>query len=229
MAFNDKYDPQTLNDLVIDPNNKRVLEMMVAGNTHDHLLLEGTNGTAKSTIAELLPRLKHGDDHQIENVRCFEGLVIDQKILDSWLNFYGWCRANRDAAYIIIDEIDTLDKNLSLFWQWLDQRRDYITVIGTTNKLMAVPKAMRSRMRCLTFRAVKAIDMLPRAKFIMKSEGIAIDDDHLLAELSAIESTGDIRKYLQRLELLAHGIRSGSIATQTQANGIRQSSIRRVK
>lgn len=229
MAFNGKYDPQTLNDLVIDPNNKRVLEMMVAGHIQDHLLLEGTNGTAKSTIAELLPKLKHGNDYQIENVRCYEGFVIDQKMLDSWLNFYGWCRVNRDAAYIIIDEIDTLDKNLPLFWQWLDQRRDYVTVIGTTNKLMAVPKAMRSRMRCLTFRAVKAIDMLPRAKFIMQSEGIAIDDDHLLAELVSVELSGDIRKYMQRLEILAHSIRAGSIATQTQASGIKQSSIRRVK
>lgn len=229
MAFFGKYDPKTLDDLVIDPNNKTVLEMMVAGQLQDHLLLEGTNGTAKSTIAELLPRLKHGEDYQIENVRCYEGFVIDQKMLDSWLNFYGLCRANHDAAFIIIDEINTLQINLSLFWQWLDQRRDCITVIGTTNKLMAVPRAMRSRMRCLTFRAVKAIDMLPRARFIMQSEGIVIDDGHLLAELGAIESTGDLRKYMQRLELLVHGIRSGSIATQSQAGEIKQSSIRRVK
>ena len=196
MAFNGKYDPKTLNDLVIDPSNKRVLEMMVAGTIQDHLLLEGVNGTAKSTIAGLLPRLKHGDDHQVENVRCYEGFVIDQKMLDSWQNFYGWCRANRERAYIIIDEIDTLEKNLSLFWQWLDQRRDCVTVIGTTNKLMAVPRAMRSRMKCLTFRPLKAVDMLPRAAVIMQAEGVVVDQALLLAELEAVEALGGYSQIL---------------------------------
>ena len=59
MAFNDKYDPQTLDDLVIEPNNRTVIEMMVKGLLSDHLILEGTNGTAKSTIAKLLPGLRH--------------------------------------------------------------------------------------------------------------------------------------------------------------------------
>ena len=229
MAFNGRYDPKTLDDLVMDPNNRTVLEMIVAGTIQDHLLLEGANGTAKSTISALLPRLKHGDDHQIENVRCYEGFVIDQKMLDSWQNFYGWCRANRERAYIIIDEIDTLEKNLSLFWQWLDQRRDCITVIGTTNKLMAVPRAMRSRMKCLTFRPLKAVDMLPRAAEIMQAEGVLVDDARLLAELEAVEALGDIRKYLERLEVLVHELRAGSVVPTAQTTQAQRPVIQRVK
>jgi replication-associated recombination protein RarA len=229
MAFNGKYDPKTLDDLVIDPNNKRVLEMIVAGRLQDHLLLEGTNGTAKSTIANLLPKLKHGEDYEIAHVKAYEGFVIDQKLLDKWINIHGWCRGNQDATYIVIDEIDTLDKNHSLFWQWLDQWRDRITVIGTTNKLMAVPRAMRSRMNCLTFRPVKAIDMLPRAKVIMQSEGITIDDAALLAELVAIVSLGDIRKYMHQLERLVHDFRSVALVSKAPAIPTTKPIIKRVK
>jgi replication-associated recombination protein RarA len=208
MAFNGRYDPHTLDDLVIDPHNRRVLEMMVSGQLRDHLLLEGTNGTAKSTIASILPRLKHGEDYEVEHVKAFPGFALDQALLDKWVNMYSWNRINGNAFYLVIDEIDTIDKNHSLFWQWLDQWRDRIAVIGTTNKLMAVPRAMRSRMKCLTFRPVKAIDMLPRARVIMRGEGVEINDTALLSELVAIEALGDIRKYMERLEVMAFDLRS---------------------
>lgn len=216
MAFDRKYDPKTLDDLVIDPTNKHVLELMIAEKLQDHLLLEGTNGTAKSTIADLLPILKHGSAYQIEHVHAHEDFAIDQQTLDLWSTHQAWCRVNHDACYIVIDEIDTINKGLALFWQWLDQWRDRITVIGTTNKLMAIPRAMRSRMKCLTFRPVKAIEMLPRARVIMQSEGIAIDDVSLLHELTAVESLGDIRKYMERLEFLAKSHQSGSVSLQNQ-------------
>lgn len=229
MAFNGRYDPHSLDDLVIDPYNKRVLEMMVSGQLRDHLLLEGTNGTAKSTIAALVPRLKHGEDCEVEHVKAFPGFALDQALLDKWVNMYSWNRINGNAFYLVIDEIDTIDKNHSLFWQWLDQWRDRIAVIGTTNKLMAVPRAMRSRMKCLTFRPLKAVDMLPRAAVIMRGESVVVDDARLLAELVTVEALGDIRKYLERLEVLVHDVRAGSIVPKAQTTHAHRPVIQRVK
>ncbi len=214
MAFNNKYDPKTLDDLVIDKNNLQILRLMTSQLIKDHLLLEGANGTGKSTITDLLPKLTHGQNYQVENIKAHEDFVIDKDVLLCWENFCGLARAQGDAAYIVIDEIDTIKKNHALFWQWLDTRRGTVTVIGTTNRLMAVPKAMRSRMKCLTFKPVKTIAMLPRAREIMKAENLVVNDNYLLSELTAVQSFGDIRKYMERLELVAVALRMGAIDSQ---------------
>ena len=229
MAFNGKYDPQTLDDLVIEPNNKMVLEMMVKGLLSDHLILEGTNGTAKSTIAKLLPRLRHGQDYDIEHVKAHSGLVIDQNLLDQWQNIQAWSRIAGRAQYIMIYEIDTLGNNLSLFWQWLDEWRGHVTLIGTTNKVMAIPRALRSRAKVLTLKPVKAVDMLTRARFVMQSEGLDVSDSFLLNELQSVESLSDIRKYMERLEYVCHGLRDGNLVAPTQTPSNKRPKMRRVK
>lgn len=229
MAFNDKYDPQTLDDLVIEPNNRTVLEMMVKGLLSDHLILEGTNGTAKSTIAKLLPRLRHGQDYDIEHVKAHPGLVIDETLLDKWQNIQAWSRLAGRAQYIMIDEMDTLGDKLSLFWQWLDEWRGQVTLIGTTNKVMAIPRALRSRAKVLALKPVKAVDMLPRARFVMQSEGLDVSDSFLLSELQSVESLSDIRKYMERLEYVCHGLRDGNPVAPTQAPSNKRPKMRRVK
>ena len=229
MAFNDKYDPQTLDDLVIESNNKMVLEMMVKGLLSDHLILEGTNGTAKSTIAKLLPRLRHGQDYDIEHVKAHSGLVIDQNLLNQWQNIQAWSRVAGRAQYIMIDEIDTLGDKLSLFWQWLDEWRGHVTLIGTTNKVMAIPRALRSRAKVLTFKPVKAVDMLPRARFVMQSEGLDVSDSFLLNELQSVESLSDIRKYMERLEYVCVNLRAGNLVAPTQTPSNKRPKMRRVK
>jgi replication-associated recombination protein RarA len=229
MAFNNKYDPKSLNDLVIDPNNQMILRLFTNQSLQGHLLLEGTNGTGKSTITALLPVLTHGANQQVLHVFANEEFEIDEAVLASWDNFYGFCRVQGDAAYIVIDEIDTIKRNHALFWQWLDQRNGLLTVIGTTNRLMAVPKAMRSRMKCLTFHPVKAVDMFPRAKYILCAEGISVPDAFLLSELKTVEPLGDIRKYMERLELLAVAVRTGAINPYAAPVVVPKPIIKRVK
>jgi replication-associated recombination protein RarA len=214
MAFNNKYDPKSLNDLVIDPNNLDILRLLANQAIKNHLLLEGTNGTGKTTITTLLPELIHGGNFSVEEVPGHEDFVIDSDCLCKWDNFVGFNRAQKIASYVVINEIDRIKRNLPLFWQWLDIRRDDVTVIGTTNKLLAVEKPMRSRMKCLSLQPIKAVEMLPRALQILQAENLRIDKAYLLSELQAVEHTQDIRKYMERLELVAIGLRAGAINPQ---------------
>lgn len=229
MAFNGKYDPKTLDDLVIDPDNKYILELIASQTLKKSLILDGTNGTGKSTITKILPELTHGENYQIEKVRGNKNFVIDQQRLDAWLNIYSFNKFQGHATYIVIDEIDKIERDVPLFWQWLEDWEPSITVIGTTNRLLAIDKAIRSRAKCLTLQPIKAVDMLPRAKAIMQAEELTIDDSYLLSELKVVESLGDIRKYMERLELVAIGLRTGRINPQGQTLTPKRSMMRRVK
>jgi replication-associated recombination protein RarA len=131
-----------------------------------------------------------------------------------WDYFISFNSSQQIASYVVINEIDKIKRNLPLFWQWLDTRREQVTVIGTTNKFLAIDQAMRSRMKCLTLQPVRAIDMLPRALQIMKAENLAIDETYLLSELQAVERLGDVRKYMERLELVAIALGTGAISPQ---------------
>ena len=229
MAFKNKYSPKTLDDLVIDAANLRVLKLMASQQLKDHLLLEGTNGTGKTSIIELLPTLTFGTNYQIEEAMGHKDFVINESVLNKWDNFISWGRFQDQASYILINEIDKITANLPLFWQWLDTNRERVTVIGTTNQVLAINKALRSRMKCLSLKPVTAINMLPRAQQIFASEGLSIDEAYLLSELKAVEASGDIRKYLERMELVAIAIRSGEVNADGVLATTLKRSLKRVK
>jgi replication-associated recombination protein RarA len=203
--------------------------MYANGALKNHLLLEGSNGTGKSSITKLLPKLTFGTDFQVLNVYGSNTVVIDEDVLATWNNFCSWCHINGDGAYIVIDEIDTILKHHSLLWQWLDSTAHQVIVIGTTNKLMAVPKAIRSRMKCLTLKPITALQMFPRAQAIMQAENVTIQSAKLLKELELIESIGDIRKYMERLELIAIGNQSMQSSSMNMSNIFNKHGMKRVK
>jgi len=229
MAFNSKYHPTALSDLVIEPDNLAILRLFENQSLKDHLLLEGTNGTGKTTITTLLPKLIHGTNYQVDEVWGHEDFVIDGSCVSKWDNFISFNCVQQIAPYVVINEIDKIKHNLPLFWQWLDLRREEVTVIGTTNKFLAIDQALRSRMKCLTLQPVRAIDMLPRALQIIQAEGLAVDKAYLLSELQAVERSGDIRKYMERLALVAIGLRTGAISPQGIQSSPAVRAIQRVK
>lgn len=229
MAFNNKYHPTALNDLVIEPDNLAILRLLEDRSLRDHLLLEGTNGTGKTTITTLLPKLIHGANYQVDEVWGNEDFMIDSSCVSNWDNFISFNSVQQIAPYVVINEIDKIKHNLPLFWQWLDLRREEVTVIGTTNKFFAIDQALRSRMKCLTLQPVRAIDMLPRALQIIQAEGLVVDKAYLLSELRTVERSGDIRKYMERLELIAIGLRTGAISPQGIQSSPAVRIIKRVK
>jgi hypothetical protein len=84
-------------------------------------------------------------------------------------------------------------------------------------------------MKCLSLKPVTAINMLPRALQIFASEGLSIDESYLLSELKAVDAFGDIRKYLERMELVAIAIRSGEVDADGVLSTTPQRSLKRVK
>jgi hypothetical protein len=63
----------------------------------------------------------------------------------------------------------------------------------------------------------------------MQAENVTIQSAKLLKELELIESIGDIRKYMERLELIAIGNQSMQSSSMNMSNIFNKHGMKRVK
>jgi len=197
MNLIEKYKPKNLSDLVL-PNDKVrfLLEDIADGLVVNHLLLTGTQGAQKTTIAKLLPGLIEGTDPFIEIIKGEADLDLTKTLLplENILMFGGL--SNQKYQYVLFEELDKVKTNLSLFWQMMDGWGDKVILLATANSYMAIDKSIRSRFKVIEMEPLTPEHFLDRAQVILKSEGIHLNDAYVLGELKNREALCDIRKYL---------------------------------
>lgn len=209
MNLIEKYKPKALSDLVVPNENIRyLLEDITEGSVVNNLLLTGTQGAQKTTIARLLPKLIERDDPRIEIIKGEADIDVPKilKPLENIVMFGGI--SSQKYQYVIFEEIDKVKTNLALFWQMMDSWGDKVILIATGNSYMAIDKSIRSRFKVIEMDALTPEHFLDRAQTILKSEGINLKDDYVLNELKNRESLSDIRKYMDVIcDIHRHHIR----------------------
>jgi DNA polymerase III delta prime subunit len=92
----------------------------------------------------------------------------------------------------------------------LDDIQEHVQIIFTTNHLQTIYGALRSRCTILEIKPALAMDWLVRARFIMKNEGLVMDDQLLLKIIEdQLKCEHDHRKLLQLLEQVVWQCRNG--------------------
>ena len=97
----EKYRPQTIDDLVIDPNTKTMFKDMVASGDISSMSLCGSAGIGKSTIARMLPRLVNAE---VKFIPCGTDGTVDV-VRDQIRPFCESASAGRIKC-VILDEFD---------------------------------------------------------------------------------------------------------------------------
>jgi|APCry1669190156_1035279.scaffolds.fasta_scaffold08410_2 replication-associated recombination protein RarA len=192
-----KYRPKSISDLVIpDIKIKTFLLDTVKGYGSNMILLNGTNGTGKSTIARLIPTLIEGYDPHWDILNGGTSFS-EEDAISQLKNIVSLARVlGQKYYYVIFDEIDKVNTSLSKLWQLIDTWPNDIMVIATSNDFMKIDKCMRSRFKVLNFPTIKARDFLPRAMEIFGKEKINLSAEYVLGELMKVENLSDIRKYM---------------------------------
>ena len=198
-----KYEPKSLAEMVIhDPDNAimPILKKIACGQINQNLLLYGTNGTGKTTLAKVLTSQfyqAYGEHDTTQHVQMAN--ESDSRNYD--VNKSLWHSSSSDVSWHILDEVDKCNhKNIyHILHHTLDNQHGHNYIL-TANHLHNIPNGIQSRARPLPIDCPTPAEFLPRAQFILQQEGIQVSAAKILAMLSAGEQ--DLRRYYDALELL---------------------------
>ena len=202
--FYQKYRPQSLDDIVFaDYQTEFMLKTIASRERHcDHLLLHGTNGSGKTSCAELIAKALTNN----------EGLLLKESYDDFFKHkdLYEYVHRNNfffksetdDRSVIIFNE---LDKNTKLhnLWMLMDEAKSNLFVIATTNNPLQIDAAVRSRCEKHEFKRITPLQFAPRALKIFEAENVDLDlqtvHQYLLQHSNA---ASDVRDYMRTVEML---------------------------
>ena len=214
MAIPD-YTPKTPEDIVFANDATRDLVLdLISGKTafpaygRNGIILYGTYGTGKSTLAALLPdamEMQRGGtkaDARIEKITAskngadlFASLALEAETMP-----FGTYR------YFVLDEADLLTATAM---RSLKTLMDLPTTVWMlcTNHLGGIDPAVKDRCHEIAFNAAPAHRWLPLARRIFADFGVPYSDETKIEELVALQA-GSARKVVNTLIELAQTVRA---------------------
>ena len=214
MSFVKKYAPKTLNDVVLEQSVKSKLDSYVRGGNKTPLILHGTNGLGKTSIAELLPSAMEGGIaiHPLNGPTDTFDTVKD--VISFFGNKYAFSLStfsggNRD--YFVLNEVYFTERVALKFRDYIEEYEDVVQFIFTTNSYMKIDKGIRDRCDDIELKPSKPQDWLPRVQQILQAENVRISDASVMSTITsqlAIDSSN--RQLLNKIEAVVWGYKSQS-------------------
>jgi replication-associated recombination protein RarA len=204
MMLSEKYRPTTIDDCVLsqlEPYQERQLREAARADRLPNLLLYGTPGTGKTTVARILC------DKEKYTVDVFNGSLLNKTGVSSLERLVHARSLFHDHRCILIDEIDGMTtEGQKALRALIEQNPEGVSWIFTANSRHAINDALQSRLMCISFSlplpdrvrqyADKIVD---RCLTVLKREGISdVNPDDVR---KIVQSCGfDIRQSLNELQ-----------------------------
>ena len=214
-----KYAPTSLDEVVF--NNKDTeyfLKGMTTGKySCENLILYGSNGNGKTTIANLMATALTGGSGLLINdtIDQFLGRPDLKNFLNNTAHLYGDDQHKR--CVVVFHELDKYTKSLCRLWSVMDETKDCLLVIVTTNDLMKLEKSFRHRFDCYKFAQITPMEFAPRAQDILQHEGVEMslaDVAKYLEEHTTFNR--DVRDYLRVLDKIIAMNNDGIFQTENE-------------
>jgi len=198
----EKYRPRTIEDCILPMSLKKTFKDMVAKGEPQNLLLSGTAGTGKTTVAKALCN-DIGVDSIIIN--CSENGNIETLRTDI-RQFASTVSLSESKKTVILDEFDYSNAQSiqPALRGAIEEFSNNYRFIITCNYKSRIIEPIHSRCTCIDF-AIKTADkpkiakeMLERCIFILKSEGIKYNEK-VLSQL-IIKYFPDFRRIINELQ-----------------------------
>jgi len=194
-----RYAPTTINEFVFeDPNVELALKGYANGQRTGRILLHGTYGAGKSTLARLIAKAGLHRVANPNNPEVINGIDYGASSEDLMISAWSWARtAGVDYPYVIIEDVDHLKAKQAKLRNLLDKPTSF-GVILTTNEFDRVDRGLANRCQRYGIRIPTPMQWAPRAQSIMANEGVPISLSQ--AHSLLVASGGSIRDYGDALE-----------------------------
>jgi replication-associated recombination protein RarA len=170
------------------------------------ILLYGTYGTGKTTLARMLPECiemgKTGYEltMQEEFIACQQGFngPYVTTLLSKQLSLMS---LNASVLhYFILDEVDNLSKLAQQSLKSVMNTKRAIFIL-TTNNISSLDKGMKDRCVLVEMNAASTAQLLPIAQRVAADMGVVLNDTQLTAEIEA--ANGSMREIMSRVKRIA--------------------------
>jgi len=199
----ERYRPKTVQESILPDDLKKTFQNFIDEKNIPNLLLTGTSGVGKTTIARAMCN-ELGCDYIMINGsdagRSIDALRNEIQNFASSVSFAG------GRKYVIIDEADYMNPNsiqpaLRSFMEEYSKNCGFILTCNFKNKIIT---PLHSRSTVIGFainradRAKMATDFMQRAETILKSEGVKYDKSVLAQVIT--KHFPDYRRILNELQ-----------------------------
>ena len=219
----EKYRPNKISDTILAPELKTLFQTFVDKENVPNLLLTGTQGVGKTTVARaMLEEL--GADYIVIN-GSDEGRLIDT-LRTKIKNFASSVSLAGGRKYVILDEADycnaeTVQPALRNFMEEYSKNCGFIMTCNFVNKII---QPLHSRCSVVEFKISNAdkpkmaSDFFSRVKTILKTENVSFEDK-VVAEVinKHFPDNRRILNELQRYSVTGH-IDSGILSNLSETN-----------
>jgi replication factor C small subunit len=195
----EKYRPRAVDDYVwIDQDQKHMVETWIDQKYIPHLLLAGTAGSGKTTLAKVLERELGVDPAEFLHINASRDNGVD--FLRNKINNFCSTMSMGPFKVVLLDEADYITPPAQgILRGMLEQYHEGVRFILTCNYPNKIIPALHSRLQTITFKTLDETDFTRRLATILVTEGVELDADTLSLYVKACYP--DLRKAINTVQM----------------------------
>lgn len=207
----EKYRPSKLNDIVLDPLNKAIIDNIVEKNHFPNILLYGPPGTGKTTtIINLVNKFQEKHNQQNKglmihlNASDERGIDIIRSQIHQFVNSNSLF--HNGIKFVILDEVDYMTKNAQQALKYLLQGfNNNVRFCLICNYISRIDESLQTEFMRIRFNQLPENDIINFLEIISQKEELNIPIEKLKSIQRLFKS--DIRSminYIQSNQYIIH-------------------------